>query len=72
MISVKVKKDSNDVIYGFTVKNHGDPLVCSAVSTIVINTVNSITELTKTDVAIDFNSEGGFMDFHLENYDKDA
>ncbi len=69
MINALVKRDKNSIIYGFTIENHGDPLVCSAVSSLVINCVNSITELTSTSITVDFNEDGGFMDFHLENYD---
>lgn len=72
MISCEVKRDGNGEIVGFTVENHGDPLVCSAVSTLVINTVNSITELTTTDISIGFEEEGGFMDFHIEDYESNG
>ncbi len=69
MINCKVKRDHKDIIIGFTIESHGDPLVCSAVSTIAINTVNSIEELTDTDISYGFEEEGGYLDFHIENYE---
>ncbi len=72
MITCEVKIDENQVIYGFIIENHGDPLVCSAVSALVINTVNSITELTETDIFVDFDEDGGFMEFELLNYENNA
>ncbi len=70
MISCFVKRNKDGEINGFTVENHGDPLLCSAVSTIVINTVNSITELTDTDISIEFDDNGGYMEFQLENVER--
>lgn len=69
MIQIQVKRDGEGIVYGFLVKNHGDSLVCSAVSALVINTVNSITELTAADITIDADEvNGGYLDFQLIDY----
>ncbi|MCL2360194.1 MAG: ribosomal-processing cysteine protease Prp [Defluviitaleaceae bacterium] len=49
----------------FTVKNHGDSYVCSAVSMLVLNTVNSIEALTDQAFDCDYNNEGGYISFYL-------
>ncbi len=64
-INCFIKRDINNNVIGFTVENHGEQLLCSAVSSLVLNTVNSITELTETDIYVDFNEEGGFIDFQI-------
>lgn len=52
MITATVTKDANGIYRGFNIKGHalfedaGKDIVCSAVSILVINTVNSIEELT--------------------------
>ncbi len=52
MISVKVEKNRNGKYHGFRCKGHaeyddyGKDIVCSAVSMLVINTINSIEEFT--------------------------
>ena len=44
---------------------HGDPIVCSAVSALTINTVNAIEQLTDAKFRVDYRPEGGFMEFAL-------
>ena len=46
MILAGVTKDADGKITAFTVQNHGESYVCSAVSMLVLNTVNSIEALT--------------------------
>ena len=52
MITVNLIKDSNENISGFSLEGHsgyadaGMDIVCAAVSTLAINTVNSIEKLT--------------------------
>ena len=47
MIIAAIFCDSDGLVIGFKVQNHGDPIVCAGVSSLVINTVNSIEALTK-------------------------
>ena len=65
MINAKIVRDSSGKITGFTVKNHGESIVCAAVSMLVLNTVNSIELLTKDKFACDYNDNGGFLTFSL-------
>ena len=52
MIKVTVYQNQDDVIYGFYMEGHagfaefGSDIVCSAVSALVINTMNSIDKFT--------------------------
>ncbi|HCC08261.1 MAG TPA: ribosomal-processing cysteine protease Prp [Clostridiales bacterium] len=58
MIKVKVLKKEN-MIYGFDIvghagfDKHGKDIVCSAVSVLMINTINSISNFTKDDIVVD-------------------
>jgi len=68
MINVRIYRNNEKQAIGFTVKNHGESLVCAAVSMLVINTVNSITSLTslsESDFRCDYNEGGGFITFFL-------
>ena len=49
----------------FTVKNHGDSYVCSAVSMLVLNTVNCIEALTEQAFDCDYDNDGGYIRFAL-------
>jgi hypothetical protein len=51
------------MVYGFKVSDHGDPVVCSAVSALCINTVNSIEQFTELDFSLDAAQDGGDMSF---------
>ncbi len=66
MISVKLFRNNNGHICGFQAKNHGDRIVCSAVSILTLNTVNSIEQFTDAQFSCDFNEEGGFLRYFVE------
>ena len=63
MITATVTKDTNGIYKAFVVKGHalfedaGKDIVCSAVSILTINTVNSIEEFTNSDFALE-NKDG--------------
>lgn len=69
MIRVSFYYDEDDNINGFCIKGHagygkaGEDIICSAVSVLSINTVNSIEELTKDK--FECKEEDGFLDFRL-------
>jgi len=70
MIRAKFLYDKNRLAVGFIVKCHGHPIVCSAVSMLVLNTVNSIEELTlltNKDFYAKWDTKGGYMAFWLKN-----
>ena len=50
-------------LYGFEVSNHGNPIVCAAVTALAINAVNSIETLTETGLEYEHEPEqkGGFI-----------
>ena len=59
MININVIRDNEDRIRGVKVENHGDPIVCSAVSILLLNTVNSIEMFTSADFEFDCAPQGG-------------
>jgi len=42
---------------------HGQDIVCAAVSVLVINTINSIEELTDEHFTVEENENGGYLKF---------
>ncbi|MCD8089907.1 MAG: ribosomal-processing cysteine protease Prp [Clostridiales bacterium] len=64
MLNVTIfKKD--EIICGFEVKNHTDPIVCSAVSVLSQSTVNAIEALTEigSRYELDIDEESGYLYF---------
>jgi len=53
MIRVSIDRNSRGQIYGFTARNHGAGIVCSAVSALVMNAINSIEAFTEEEMAVD-------------------
>ncbi len=72
MIEVAIKRDDKDRISSVSVKNHGDPIVCSAVSILLLNTVNSIEAFTKALFSFDSAEEGGDSVLTLTHYDSEG
>lgn len=70
MISVRFIYDSSDRITGFDISGHaglaesGYDIICSAVSALAINTVNSIEELTD-DCFFTEEDESGFLKLNV-------
>ena len=67
MISVKITKNRNGLFQGIECNGHaeydeyGNDIICSAVSMLVINTVNSIEELAKCKIHVDENDKDGYL-----------
>jgi uncharacterized protein YsxB (DUF464 family) len=53
MIKVNIDRNDQGQMYGFLAHNHGRDVVCSAVSTLVINTINSIELLTEETMDVE-------------------
>jgi len=53
------------VLHTLQVDNHGEPLVCSAVSALVLNTINSIEALTAEPFDLSYKEDGGFIRLHM-------
>ena len=71
MIQVKVEKKSDDITAfhmeghsGYA--DHGSDIVCSAVSALAINCVNSIEQLTENVFSVEQDEERGMLDFRLQ------
>lgn len=65
MIRAELFKTENGSPCGFKVTNHGDPIVCAAVSALCINTVNSIEAHTCAAIDYDFDESGGYIECKL-------
>ena len=71
MIQVNVKKQNENII-GFRVEGHsgyaphGSDIICSAVSVLTINCINSIEELAEDEFLVDTDEERGLIDFTLQ------
>ena len=52
MIEATVLKEQDSPV-GVRVLNHGDPIVCSAVSILMLNCANSIEEFTDAGFTVD-------------------
>ena len=63
MINAEIVRGAGGEVTSFTVKNHGDSIVCAAVSMLVLNTINSIEALTKQDFDCDYDEDGGYIHF---------
>lgn len=55
---------ANDRIFAFKIYNHGDPIVCSAVSALCTNTVNSIITFTDENFDCKYEEGSGGLYFH--------
>lgn len=72
MVKVKINRNSKSKIYGFELSGHadfsdnGDDIICSAVSILVINTINAIETFTNEEFRTDADEiEGGFIKYAL-------
>ncbi len=59
MININVIRNNENEICGVKIDNHGDPIVCSAVSILFLNTCNSIEEFTDAHFEVEIAPEGG-------------
>ncbi|MCH5252157.1 MAG: ribosomal-processing cysteine protease Prp [Lachnospiraceae bacterium] len=70
MIQVIVKM-KEETITGFHIEGHsgyaksGSDIICSAISALAINCVNSIEELTQDKFSVDSDEQRGMIDFQL-------
>ena len=70
VINVEFHYDSSDRINGFSISGHagydeaGKDIICSAVSVLAINTINSIEELTDDKYNVN-NDESGLLEFDV-------
>ena len=78
MIKVFVYTDKNDCITGFRLCGHagyanaGKDIVCSAVSMLVINTINSIQTFTSDTFTYQEDEKTATIEFHMDHTDGDS
>lgn len=67
MIKVDIYRNQNKNICSFVLKGHADyaqsgsDIVCSAVSLLVFNTINSIKKFTNENVSYDMDEKKGYL-----------
>lgn len=61
MIEADFFFNKNGDAYGFKIKNHGESLVCAAVSALAINAVNAVKAFVDLKTELVFNAEGGLI-----------
>ena len=74
MITINIYQDQNKQYKRISCEGHagyaesGSDIICAAVSILVINTINSLEEFTKTEFAnTNFNEEKGIIDVSFPN-----
>jgi len=66
MIRVSISRNSRGQICGFTARNHGQSIVCAAISALVLNAVNSIEAFTEEAMSVDMpESDTGYIRLEL-------
>ena len=63
MIKIYFEITPSGNIHSFKAYDHGDDVVCAAVSALSLNCVNSIDALTEANFSCDYDSTGGFLHF---------
>ena len=66
MIKIKFVYESN-FLHEFKINGHAPDYICSAVSVLVINTVNSIEKFTNDNFFCDYNKKGGRFYFRFKH-----
>ncbi len=73
MIKVSIYKNAENLITGFKLEGHanfseyGSDIVCSAVSALVINTINSMESFTSDRFKLEQDEKDGRIEFHVES-----
>ena len=71
MINVSIYQNRENDITGFKLlghagyADHGQDIVCAAVSVLVINTINSVETFTSDVFTYDADEETGMIEFHI-------
>jgi hypothetical protein len=68
MINVSFIYKDNEIV-GVNVVDHGDPIVCSAVSILMLNCANSIEEFTNAGFEVELDPDGGNMTLEVTEFD---
>jgi len=65
MIKAYVYTNANSDVYGFEIYEHGDKIVCAAVSALSLNAVNSIERFCDTKFICNWDEKGGFLSLEV-------
>ena len=77
MTSITFYRDDDDKYFGFECMGHagfsifGKDIVCAAISTLTINFVNSVDELTDAECDVVSDSKTGSMSVTIKDYNND-
>ena len=74
MTTITFELDQDNLYKGFTCKGHagyakfGKDIVCCGISTLTINFINSVDELTESDIDVDADEKTGYMNVSVKDY----
>ena len=71
-IKVSVLRNDSNKACGVAIVNHGEPIVCSAVSILLLNAINSIEIFTDADFSFEGGENGGEAEFRVVEFDEDG
>ena len=71
MIKVSIFRNTNNEVEHFKVVNHGEPIVCAGVSSLVITCVNFLEEKLGQNIKLKSESEG-YIECNVINPSKEA
>ena len=77
MTTVDFLSDDKKLYKGFEANGHagsgeyGKDIVCAAVSALMINTVNSLDELTDAHITVESDEKKGFLKLLVEDHERD-
>ncbi len=72
MININVIRNNENKICGVQVQNHGDPVVCSAVSILLLNACNSIEMFTSAHFEFECAPDGGDAVLTIAEFDSEG
>ncbi|MDR1067430.1 MAG: ribosomal-processing cysteine protease Prp [Clostridiales bacterium] len=70
MIKIIIRRNAAGKTCGFDVFDHGDGIVCAAVSALALNAVNSVETLTDERFICDEDEKKGFLSLRLPDIEK--
>lgn len=68
MILVDIFRNKENKIYGFTIQNHAESIVCAGVSAIVLTTINALETFTCVEFSLVTDEEKGIIDYSLQPF----
>lgn len=71
MININIIRNNEGKACGVKVTDHADPIVCSAVSILLLNTCNSLEAFTEAEFSYEADPDGGDAVLVITAFDKD-